>query len=649
MRFQIPMAKFPLVNLLLLLLSLPNLPLSLAGDSQSTLICGATRPLNTSLFLNNFITGLETLKDQVSIGNWSFNVSGKSSTSPVYSAFQCFSYLSQKDCQLCYAKARPIIPSCIPRPGRILVEDGCFLRYDNYSFLNETIDDKYDKLNCSSSNVVQGEAERSQLTKNVEEVVGNMTKSAVDGDGFGAEERGEGEGMSVYGMAQCWKSLSREECRECLEKAGSEVRKCLPAREGKALNAGCFLRYSPEKISNAMGSEGKEDSRRRILIAVLISLPAVALLSIICVYVGYRRLKKGKQATIHLGKLSSSVEKSGLKFKYETLEKATEFFDPSRKLGQGASGSVYKGILRDGRIVAVKRLFFNTRQWADEFFNEVNLISVIQHKNLVKLLGCSIEGPESLLVYEYVPNKSLDHFLFDKNNSQSLSWQQRFDIIVGTAEGLAYLHVGSPMKIIHRDIKTSNILLDDNLEAKIADFGLVRCVAPDKSHLSTGIAGTLGYMAPEYLVRGQLTEKADVYSFGVLVLEVVCGRQSNVFIEESSSLLHNVWKHYKSGTLPETVDESLRDHFPAKVASNVLQIGLLCTQALASLRPSMSEVVQMLTDIQYSIPLPMQPPFLNSTVINQSSSTISTSVTSTASSATTSGLATPKTLLFGRR
>ncbi|KAJ8630466.1 hypothetical protein MRB53_023789 [Persea americana] len=614
MRFQIPMAKFPLVNLLLLLLSLPNLPLSLAGDSQSTLICGATRPLNSSLFslfLNNFITGLENLKDQVSIRKWSFNVSGKSSTSPVYSAFQCFSNLSQKDCQLCYAKARPIIPSCIPRPGRILVEDGCFLRYDNYSFLNETIDDKYDKLNCSSSNVVQGEAERSQLTKNVEEVVGNMTKSAVDGDGFGAEERGEGEGMSVYGMAQCWKSLSREECRECLEKAGSEVRKCLPAREGKALNAGCFLRYSPEKISNAMGSEGKEDSRRRILIAVLVSLPAVALLSIICVYVGYRRLKKGKQATIHLGKLSSSVEKSGLKFKYETLEKATEFFDPSRKLGQGASGSVYKGILRDGRIVAVKRLFFNTRQWADEFFNEVNLIN--------------------------------------KNNSQSLSWQQRFDIIVGTAEGLAYLHVGSPMKIIHRDIKTSNILLDDNLEAKIADFGLVRCVAPDKSHLSTGIAGTLGYMAPEYLVRGQLTEKADVYSFGVLVLEVVCGRQSNVFIEESSSLLHNVWKHYKSGTLPETVDESLRDHFPAKVASNVLQIGLLCTQALASLRPSMSEVVQMLTDIQYSIPLPMQPPFLNSTVINQSSSTISTSVTSTASSATTSGLATPKTLLFGRR
>lgn len=593
---------------------------------------------------------MESLSDQASISKWGFNVSGKSSSSPVYSVFQCFSYLSQKDCQLCFAKARPSLPSCIPRPGRILLDDGCFLRYDNYSFLNESIDDKYDSLNCSSSNVVQGEAERSQLTKNVEEVVGNMTKIAVDGDGFGAEERGGGDGVSVYGMAQCWKSLSREECRECLEKAGSEVRKCLPAREGKALNAGCFLWYSPEKISNEMGSEGKEDSRRRrrILIAVLISLPAVALLSIICVYVGYRRLKKGKQASIHLGKLPSSVGKSDLNFKYETLEKATEFFNPSRKLGQGASGSVYKGILRDGRIVAVKRLFFNTRQWADEFFNEVNLISVIQHKNLVKLLGCSIEGPESLLVYEYVPNKSLDHFLFDKNNSQSLSWQQRYDIIVGTAEGLAYLHVGSSTKIIHRDIKTSNILLDDNLTAKIADFGLVRCVAADQSHISTGIAGTLGYMAPEYLVRGQLTEKADVYSFGVLVLEVVSGRKSNVFIEESSSLLHTVWKHYKSGTLPETVDECLRDHFPAKEASNVLQIGLLCTQALASLRPSMPEVVQMLTDIQYPIPLPMQPPFLNSTVINQRSSTISTSVTSTASSATTSGLETPKTLIFGR-
>ncbi|GFP98945.1 cysteine-rich receptor-like protein kinase 42, partial [Phtheirospermum japonicum] len=182
---------------------------------------------------------------------------------------------------------------------------------------------------------------------------------------------------------------------------------------------------------------------------------------------------------------------SNLNFKYETLEKATNYFDLSRKLGQGGAGSVYKGTLPNGKTVAVKRLFFSTRQWVDEFFNEVNLISGIEHKNLVKLLGCSIEGPESLLVYEFVPNMSLEHYIFDNNKVRILSWKERYNIIVGTAEGIGYLHGGCEYRIIHRDIKNSNVLLDENFEAKIADFGLARCFAADKTHLSTGIAGTL--------------------------------------------------------------------------------------------------------------------------------------------------------------
>ncbi|KAK9117208.1 hypothetical protein Sjap_016155 [Stephania japonica] len=339
--------------------------------------------------------------------------------------------------------------------------------------------------------------------------------------------------------------------------------------------------------------------------------------------VGYKRLKRMKQERENLGRLSSTVSKSNLNFKYETLEKATDYFDPSRKLGEGGAGSVFKGILPDGRVIAVKRLVFNTRQWVDEFFNEVNLISGIKHKNLVKLLGCSIEGPESLLVYEYVINRSLDQVLFDRSSGHFLTWQQRYNIIVGIAEGLAYLHEGSPTRIIHRDIKCSNILLDENMTAKIADFGLARDFAPDKSHISTGIAGTLGYMAPEYLVRGQLTEKADVYSFGVLVLEIVCGRRNTVFMQESSSILQTVWKHFKSNTLPEPVDPSLRGDFLREQALNVLQIGLLCTQASVSMRPSMTEVIKMLTESDYPIPLPLQPPFLNASVIDPDASSMS--------------------------
>jgi serine/threonine protein kinase len=324
-----------------------------------------------------------------------------------------------------------------------------------------------------------------------------------------------------------------------------------------------------------------------------------------------------------------------LNFKYETLEKATNYFNLSRKIGQGGSGSVFRGTLQNGTDVAVKRLHFNTRQWVDEFFNEVNLISGIQHKNLVKLLGCSLEGPESLLVYDYVHNKSLDQFIFDKSKDQALSWKERFDIIVGTAEGLAHLHGGCEVRIIHRDIKSSNVLLDENLAPKIADFGLVRCFGEDRTHLSTGIAGTLGYMAPEYLVRGQLTEKADVYSFGVLVLEIVCGKKNNSTIHDLGSLLEMVWKLYKIDKLSESIDPSLEDDIPIKQACNVLRIGLLCTQASAALRPSMNEVIQMLTQSDYEIPNPSQPPFLSARMNGQSSTSRSYSTASVTSSALT--------------
>ncbi|XLS44768.1 hypothetical protein HN51_001633, partial [Arachis hypogaea] len=164
----------------------------------------------------------------------------------------------------------------------------------------------------------------------------------------------------------------------------------------------------------------------------------------------------------------------------------------------------------DGKEIAIKRLYFNNRHRAAYFYNEVNIISSVEHKNLVRLLGCRYSGLESLLVYEFLPNKSLDQFIFDRVKGRELNWEKRYDIIIGTAEGLVYLHENSKTRIIHRDIKASNILLDAKLRAKIADFGLARSFQEDKR----------GYMAPEYLAHGQLTEKADVYSFGVLVLEI---------------------------------------------------------------------------------------------------------------------------------
>ncbi|KAK1318030.1 Cysteine-rich receptor-like protein kinase 2 [Acorus calamus] len=288
-----------------------------------------------------------------------------------------------------------------------------------------------------------------------------------------------------------------------------------------------------------------------------------------------------------------TISESHLSFKYEDLRMATGGFSEQNKLGQGGFGSVYK----DGQEIAVKRLFFNTGRQADLFFNEVNLISRVQHKNLVKLLGCSVDGPESLLVYEYLCNTSLDRFLFDQHRQSLLNWGRRFKIILGVAEGINYLHEESEIRIVHRDIKASNVLLDGMFRAKIADFGLARCFGEDQSHLSTGVAGTLGYMSPEYIIHGQLTEKADIYSFGMLVMEVMTGQKNNnpaFSTEESQSLMTVVWQHYMSNNLIEMLDPCIQDQCPEEQALHVFQVGLLCMQASPGLRPPMWKVVEML-------------------------------------------------------
>ncbi|KAJ1412166.1 Serine-threonine/tyrosine-protein kinase, catalytic domain [Sesbania bispinosa] len=545
--------------------------------SEAGHYCGTAKAPMKANYIPSFIKEMESLSQSVTNHNWGTHFVNISGSIPIYGFAQCFQDLSHTDCLLCYAASRTKLPRCLPSLSARIYLDGCFLRYDNYSFYSEDTDPLRDTVNCSSQKGVEG--------------AGGFAVGDVEG---------------VYALAQCWNTVGNDGCRDCLRKAGKEVRGCLPKREGRALNAGCYLRYSTEKFYNEKGASMVEMS-----------------------YVDAIEFQFSGSGNNNLGQVSSFISKSSLNYKYETLEKATDYFNSSRKIGQGAAGSVFKGILPNGKVVAVKRLIFNNRQWVDEFFNEVNLISGIEHKNLVKLLGCSIEGPESLLVYEYLPKKSLDQFIFEKNRTQILNWKQRFNIILGTAEGLAYLHEGSKIRIIHRDIKSSNVLLDENLTPKIADFGLARAVKICCSEYYQ----CRGYMAPEYLVRGQLTDKADVYSFGVLVLEIICGRRNNVFREDSGSLLQTVWKLYRSNTLIEAVDSSLGDDFPATEATRVFHIGLLCTQASASLRPSMTQVVHMLRNSNVDVPTPNQPPFLNTGMLDSDSSIRSYSTNSFVSNA----------------
>ncbi|XP_044481976.1 G-type lectin S-receptor-like serine/threonine-protein kinase B120 [Mangifera indica] len=224
------------------------------------------------------------------------------------------------------------------------------------------------------------------------------------------------------------------------------------------------------------------------------------------------------------------------------LEATHNFFDEN-KLGESGFGPVYKGILADGKEVAVKRLSRTSGQGLKELKNEVTLISKLQHKNLVRLLGCCLEGNESMLIYEYMPNKSLDFLLFDSTRSLELDWKRRISIINGIARGLLYLHEVSRLKVIHRDLKTSNVLLDNEMNPRISDFGMARIFGGNQNEANTNrVVGTYGYMAPEYAMEGLFSVKSDVFSFGVLLLEILSGKKNSRFYlsEHGQSLLNYV-------------------------------------------------------------------------------------------------------------
>ncbi|KAL5063206.1 hypothetical protein RYX36_024943 [Vicia faba] len=298
-------------------------------------------------------------------------------------------------------------------------------------------------------------------------------------------------------------------------------------------------------------------------------------------------------------------------FDFSTIANATDNFSPIKKLGEGGYGPVYKGVLANGREIAVKRLSIKSVQGPREFQNEVILIANLQHRNLVKLIGCCIHNDERILIYEYMPNRSLDNFIFDRTKSQVLDWNTRFHIISGIARGLLYLHQDSRVRIIHRDLKTSNILLDNDMNPKISDFGLARAFGGDHDEANTvRVVGTHGYMPPEYAVYGSFSVKSDVFSFGVIVLEIISGRKSREFFnpEHNLNLIGHAWRLWSEDKQLEMIDESLKDSVVMDEALKCIQIGLLCVQDRADDRPEMSSVVLMLNG-ERALPSPRKPGF----------------------------------------
>ncbi|KAI7987717.1 G-type lectin S-receptor-like serine/threonine-protein kinase [Camellia lanceoleosa] len=298
-------------------------------------------------------------------------------------------------------------------------------------------------------------------------------------------------------------------------------------------------------------------------------------------------------------------------FTLRSIEIATDYFSDANKLGQGGFGSVYKGKLVNGEEIAVKRLSISTGEGLREFKNEVILISRIQHRNLVRLLGYCSQGDERILIYEYLKNKSLDSFIFDKARRTLLDWKMRVNIIEGIAQGLQYLHKYSRLRIIHRDLKTSNILLDDNMNPKISDFGTARIFGDNEAQANTKrIVGTYGYMSPEYALDGLFSVKSDVFSFGVMMLEIISGKKNTGFYQPDRvlNLLGYAWDMWNEGRGLEIMDEVLVETCTSEVL-RYIEVGFLCVQESAIDRPTISEVLSMLSNERSAIPTPKQPAF----------------------------------------
>ncbi|XP_027333383.1 probable LRR receptor-like serine/threonine-protein kinase At1g07650 isoform X1 [Abrus precatorius] len=346
----------------------------------------------------------------------------------------------------------------------------------------------------------------------------------------------------------------------------------------------------------------EDGNRTYVILAASIVAGAVVVLLLVLVIMRRKGWLGGKDPVYK--ELRGIDLQTGL-FTLRQIKAATKNFDAANKIGEGGFGSVYKGLLSDGTVIAVKQLSSKSKQGNREFVNEIGMISGLQHPNLVKLYGCCVEGNQLILIYEYMENNCLSRILFgkDPNCRMKLDWQTRKKICLGIAQALAYLHEESRIKIIHRDIKASNVLLDKDFNAKVSDFGLAKLIEEDKTHISTRIAGTIGYMAPEYAMRGYLTDKADVYSFGVVALETVSGKSNTNYRpnEDFVYLLDWAYVLQERGSLLELVDPDLGSEYSTEEAMIVLNVALLCTNASPTLRPTMSQVVSMLegwTDIQ---------------------------------------------------
>ncbi|KAL6906273.1 hypothetical protein ACP4OV_003874 [Aristida adscensionis] len=460
---------------------------------------------------------------------------------------------------------------------------------------------------------------------------------------------------TLYSMAQCTPDLAAGDCLACLRRVIGVVNATTVVRlGGRVYVLRCNFRFErfmfyegPAMYQITASPAGPApptpagNKSKSWVIAVSVAAPLAVV--IFCLIIFYCRRLRRKGNKVRLRARSTDRLRGGdhelvwemegelanfSVFDFRQILEATSNFSEENKLGEGGFGPVYKGGFPDGTEIAVKRLASHSGQGFIEFKNEVQLIAKLQHRNLVRLLGCCSQGEEKLLVYEFLPNKSLDFFIFDENRKILLDWNKRLAIIEGIAEGLLYLHKHSRLRVIHRDLKPSNILLDNEMNPKISDFGLAKIFASNNTEANTTrrVVGTYGYMAPEYASEGIFSIKSDVFSFGVLILEILSGTRNSGSNQcgDFINLLGYAWQLCEEGRWDEIVDASLLPKRHSEEMIKCMNIALLCVQENAVDRPTMLDVVSMLSSKDMVLAEPKHPAYFNVRVGNIETSTATT-------------------------